>query len=472
VRIGAVVTLRLLRSDELQRFLLDEDEYIVAEAARAINDDLSVESLLPQLGEILKQKGITREVIVRRAINANLRVGSPAALQTVLDFIGEARRDKEMRVEGLRTVSTWIKPSVVDRVDGRYRGVIERDPKPVRALAGPALSRFLQDKQVEIRMESLKAIAKLEIEDVVGSVVSAMQSDPSDVVRAEALRTLASLDREAAAASVKEVLSGGSPAVKMAALELIGKIEIDPELVKPELNAILIQGTSEEKQSAIGALGRLEQGIVDEQIVLLLDQLIAGQIEGSLQLDLLEVAASSTNTGIKQKIEEFRSLHAAKGVIADYLECLEGGDPRKGQNVLVRNSAAQCLKCHAIRGYGGVAGPPLDGIGGRLDRAFILESLVDPSAHLAAGYGVVTVILNDDKVISGILESEDARGLIIKDSSGESVEVQFSEIKERINAASSMPPMGPILSKREIRDLIAFLTTIKPAEVNEGEGAL
>ena len=191
-----------------------------------------------------------------------------------------------------------------------------------------------------------------------------------------------------------------------------------------------------------------------------------------MKLDLLDVAGSSTNTDIQQKISDFRTANAGQGAIADYLDCLEGGDPRKGQHVLVRNSAAQCLKCHAIRGYGGVAGPPLDGIGQRLDRVFILESLVDPSAHLAAGYGVVTVILNNEKVISGILESESDTDLTIKNSNGESIVVQLDDMKERINAASSMPPMGPILSKREIRDLISFLVSLKENKENEGEGVL
>ena len=147
------------------------------------------------------------------------------------------------------------------------------------------------------------------------------------------------------------------------------------------------------------------------------------------------------------------------------MECLEGGDPREGRRVLVNNSAAQCLKCHMISGYGGVAGPPLDAVGARRDRQFILQSLVEPSAHLAPGYGVVTVILQDDKTVSGILQSEEDESIVIKDSNEENIKVAKSDIKERINALSSMPPMGDILTKREMRDLIAFLMTLKGEEL-------
>ena len=247
---------------------------------------------------------------------------------------------------------------------------------------------------------------------------------------------------------------------------------MEAKLITPRLNAILLNGASEEKQAAIAALGRLPKGSIDDQVLELLDLLIAGKIDGALQLDLLEAARACDNAAIDAKISAFREAHADKGAIAEYLECLEGGDVRKGQNVLVRNSAAQCLKCHAIRGYGGVAGPPLDGVGARLKKSFILESIVDPSAHLAAGYGVVTVIMQDDKVHSGILEQEDDLSLQIKNSEGAVMMVDKKDIKERINAASSMPPMGPILSKREIRDLLAFLVSIKPMESEGGEGAL
>ena len=39
VRIAAVVALRRLKDAGVARFLADQDEYIVTEAARAINDD-------------------------------------------------------------------------------------------------------------------------------------------------------------------------------------------------------------------------------------------------------------------------------------------------------------------------------------------------------------------------------------------------------------------------------------------------
>ncbi len=76
MRIGAVVALRRLRDPGIAVFLNDKDEFIVTEAARAINDDLSIEKALPALGNLARATKFTNEALLRRAINANLRVGT------------------------------------------------------------------------------------------------------------------------------------------------------------------------------------------------------------------------------------------------------------------------------------------------------------------------------------------------------------------------------------------------------------
>ena len=75
LRIAAVLVLRRLSSDKVSLFLQDKDEYIVTEAARAINDDLSIEPALPALAAILKEKRFTSEPLLRRAINACITCG-------------------------------------------------------------------------------------------------------------------------------------------------------------------------------------------------------------------------------------------------------------------------------------------------------------------------------------------------------------------------------------------------------------
>lgn len=46
----------------------------------------------------------------------------------------------------------------------------------------------------------------------------------------------------------------------------------------------------------------------------------------------------------------------------------------------------QCLACHQLAGEGAQLGPPFDGIGSRLDAAYIRRSILDPAAEIADGY--------------------------------------------------------------------------------------
>ena len=58
VRIAAIVALRRLRSPEVARFVADSDERSSLEAARAINDDGSIEAALPALARLLEAKSV------------------------------------------------------------------------------------------------------------------------------------------------------------------------------------------------------------------------------------------------------------------------------------------------------------------------------------------------------------------------------------------------------------------------------
>jgi putative membrane-bound dehydrogenase-like protein len=128
VRIAAIVALRRMRHPDLARFLADADEQVVTEAARAINDDGSIEAALPALARVLDEKRFTGEPLLRRAISANLRLGTNAAAARVAAFAADANRPSAMRAEATAALSVWQSPSPLDRVDGAYHG-----PAPLQA---------------------------------------------------------------------------------------------------------------------------------------------------------------------------------------------------------------------------------------------------------------------------------------------------------------------------------------------------
>jgi putative heme-binding domain-containing protein len=134
---------------------------------------------------------------------------------------------------------------------------------------------------------------------------------------------------------------------------------------------------------------------------------------------------------------------------------------QRGKNIFIYNQNAQCMKCHAYDDRGGNAGPRLNGIANRISREQILQALITPSARLSPGYGMSTIELKDGKKLFGTLEKENATSITLK-IGGEPVQViQKSQVVKRNDSPSSMPDMKKILSKREIRDVVSFLTTLK-----------
>jgi putative heme-binding domain-containing protein len=103
----------------------------------------------------------------------------------------------------------------------------------------------------------------------------------------------------------------------------------------------------------------------------------------------------------------------------------------------------------------------MDNIANVLSREEILESLIEPGARLAPGYGSVVLTLKDGQVVAGILAAENREEIILRTSDAEPMEIAVSRIKKRENMPSAMPPMGTVLTKRELRDLVEFLSSLK-----------
>ena len=97
----------------------------------------------------------------------------------------------------------------------------------------------------------------------------------------------------------------------------------------------------------------------------------------------------------------------------------------------------------------------------RSPREHYLESLIDPNAKLAPGFGSVAYVLTDGRVVSGVLKAEDAKQVTVVTPEGKTEVIPVADIEERTAAKSAMPPVGPILKLSEIRDVIEYLATLK-----------
>jgi len=461
LRIAAVVTLRRMSHPGIANFLNDQDEFIVTEASRAINDDLSINDALPALGNLLNNTRFTNEALIRRVINANLRVGTEASMQNLIKYLENVEGPVKMRAEAIAALSTWAKPSVLDRVDGRFRGNIQRDVLLVKSKAAEPLIRQFKNKEVTIRISAVKAIAKLGIIEGTAPLLSLLKNDQQPAVRVESLQALASMQDEKIDEAIRHALSDKDKTVRTAGIDLLGSLNISKELMVTLLSEVINSKTTEEKQAALLTLGKLpvenSKKVFDE----LLNKMANGKLPSDIYLELAEAIDSTRSPQLTARYKEITASLSSDELASAYAGSLTGGDAERGKNIFFRDGAAQCIRCHSYDDAGGNAGPRLNGVAGRLTRPQILEALINPSARLAPGFGFVTVTLKNGKTISGILLKENNTSLVIKGGEQGNETILKEQISKRVNAASSMPDMKSILSKKEIRDVVSFLSTLK-----------
>ena len=458
LRLAAVLVLRRLSSEKVALFLQDKDEYIATEAARAINDDLSIEKALPALAATLKDTRFTSEPLLRRAINAALRVGTDEQLNTLIAFAKRKDVDKELRAEALATLGTWAKPSPLDRVDGRYRGVVERNPALVKAKIQEQSDVFLQETDPTVLVAISQMVSNLGITDKAASLAKIMDESQSAEVRSAMLTALHQLKYPAIETVIRKGMNDADPDVRTTALGLVSGLNLSTEALADVSKAIFEKGTVKEQQQLLRVLGSMPAAKTEPILAGVIDKMISKQLPASLALELGEAVDSTKSAALIAKLAPLRGTGTG---VAEYQDALFGGNAQAGRRIFNTNSTAQCVRCHAVGGQGGAVGPSLTGIGDVLTREQILQALIEPSARLAPGFGMVSLTLKDGQTVSGVLNAENAHELVLKTSEAEPLKVPVARIDKRENLPSSMPPMGYILSKREIRDVVEFLATLK-----------
>ena len=73
----------------------------------------------------------------------------------------------------------------------------------------------------------------------------------------------------------------------------------------------------------------------------------------------------------------------------------------------------------------------------------------------------VNVTLKNGQSIGGVLESENNKSIVLKAGNNQKQEVAKNEISKRENAASRMMEVKDYLNKKEIRDLVGFLSNLE-----------
>jgi quinoprotein glucose dehydrogenase len=462
VRLGLCLALRRLASPHVARFLEDPAARVAVEAARAVHD-LPLEAATPALAAVLNRREVQESPLVRRAIAAGYRLGGLDAAQRLATFAARVDGDPDLRVLALDALADWAHPSGRDRVLDLWRPIPDRGAEHAREALAVHVEALVRRAPEAVAAAAARAAAALGMVEFAELLESAARDERrGGKVRAAALAALERLGSPQAASTAAALASSSESALRQAATRVVSRL--DPEAAVGVLDALAGSAPLDERQNAFRALGESTAAAADASLVRWLEAALRGELPPEVHLDLLEAAARRVGREVAAKVAAWEASRRADDPLAPWRETLVGGDLRAGDRLFWNHEAAACTRCHALKDSGGTAGPPLDHIGDRLTREQLLEALVLPQARIAAGFGTVVVVRKSGAAVAGILRGEHSDALVVQTPEGEVVEVKAADVDSRSPAVSAMPPMAAILSKRELRDVIEFLTSLREAK--------
>ncbi|MFN0075351.1 MAG: c-type cytochrome [Prosthecobacter sp.] len=130
------------------------------------------------------------------------------------------------------------------------------------------------------------------------------------------------------------------------------------------------------------------------------------------------------------------------------------GDADKGK----LQFAGRCAICHTLFGEGGKISPDLTGYD-RSNVDFWLDNIFNPSMEIREGFGAYIVKTKSGQLLTGLMDAQDASGIVIKDIANNKTPVKQADIEKMEASPISLMPEGLTtgMSDADLKDFFAYL---------------
>lgn len=467
----ATLALARQKSPLLGKLLQHANPEVVTEAARAIHDDEGIPAAAGALAESFGKVDLPFHA-ARRALNANLRQGDEPALSRLLTWTLKQPEGTALRSEALKAMLAFDQPPVLDLVDGTAKKYIPRDKGTIARVLRTRQADLLTIQKPDERAAVLELMVKYELDlpfPILLALAEDLKAAPS--VRLQTLRLLGRKTDEPQAVirTLRSAAGEGNPSEVR--IEAVGQLFIRDAGVAMDIARLIIDSKSAkipEKQAVVAALRRRTDGGSIKLLQDLVDRLVARKLDAGLKLDVFTLARESGSDLIAAALRKYLAVTPKGGLKMaspeiPYELLTDGGDANRGKALINGHLGANCIACHRVDSdEGSEVGPILRQIGGQRTKIEIAESLVEPSAKIVQGFGIETIMLKDGTTIVGSVTKESAKTLDFKLADGKSRKIAVATIDKRTPPVSVMPPMLGILTPEEIRDVVAYLSGLKP----------
>jgi putative membrane-bound dehydrogenase-like protein len=269
---------------------------------------------------------------------------------------------------------------------------------------------------------------------------------------ARGVRWLRLLPAEPLLETAEELLSPGTPEPMQAALAE-SLLWAAPEQGVTLLLANLRGMTPALKQKVLVSLLGYNQSLVRVADALQQKEIAPSEIAPEIRQQLFALPDAKLQQRFKDLLDTASSDRQA--VIQRYRPAVAGtGNLSDGKATFQR----VCAQCHRISDVGSDVGPPLKQLGDKSPEQ-LLDAILDPNREVDPKFLGYSVLLEDGRVLTGIIREESANQIVLAEAGGKLHTLARGDITKLQSTGLSLMPVGleEQISPEQLRDLVTFL---------------
>ncbi len=281
---------------------------------------------------------------------------------------------------------------------------------------------------------------------------------PGTLDRPLALRALASLPEHADRTNVLALVS--SPAetteIRLAALAALNRPAFGdtardvvtrwPQLL-PTQRTLTIETFLKRADRTRALLAGIESGVVRANELSIAQQTaLRSHRDAAIREQATTLVGKAASGSRDQAVEKFRPALSLVGSAAT------------GQKLF----SARCATCHKLAGEGHALGPDLASVRSN-GKEKLLTSIIDPNREVAPAFASYEIETKDGESVTGILASESASTVLLRQAGGLQKELARSNIVSLRSEGRSLMPEGleEGLTAQDMADLLEYVLTAK-----------
>jgi putative heme-binding domain-containing protein len=199
----------------------------------------------------------------------------------------------------------------------------------------------------------------------------------------------------------------------------------------------------------------------------LMRQIDAGAVSQAVRREAIAQAMVHFSAEVRDLFERFVPDSERVARLGEAIEPASilalAGDARRGRDVFMNNTAAQCKTCHRLEDAGEPLGPDLAHIGSKYARAELLRQILEPSQTIDSKFATYAVETKAGQVFSGLISEQTASHLVLKDAQSRPTRIETEQVERMSPQSRSMMPEFLLrdLTAQQAADLLEYLVSLK-----------